>query len=111
MAIHLTAPSPGPGTTVQLKRQVFAAKVRLVRAVLGWSQTELARRIGLTQRAIHKLEQGETEPRRATVQALQAIWREQNIEFEEQADGGLRVRFRPRVFEGVVKSKARRSKS
>jgi ribosome-binding protein aMBF1 (putative translation factor) len=34
----------------------------LVRAVLGWSQTELAQRIGLTQSAIHKLEQGETEP-------------------------------------------------
>jgi ribosome-binding protein aMBF1 (putative translation factor) len=34
----------------------------LVRAVLGWSRTELAQRIGLTQSAIHKLEQGETEP-------------------------------------------------
>ena len=46
----------------QQEQAAFAAKIRLVRAALGWSQTELAQRIGLTQSAIHKLEQGETEP-------------------------------------------------
>ena len=52
-----------------LERQAFAAKIRPTRAVLGWSQTELAQHVGLTQRAIHKLEQGGTEPRRGTVKA------------------------------------------
>jgi transcriptional regulator with XRE-family HTH domain len=59
--------------------------------VLGWSQSELALRVGLTQRAIHKLEQGDTEPRRATVRAIVEVWREQGIEFEDLADGGFRV--------------------
>jgi DNA-binding XRE family transcriptional regulator len=63
----------------------------MVRAVLGWSQTELGRRVGLTQRAIHKLERGETVPRRTTVRAIEAIWREQDIGFENLADGGFRV--------------------
>ena len=56
---------------IRLERHAFAAKIRLARAVLGWSQSDLGRRIGLTQRAIHKLEQGDTEPRRTTVRALE----------------------------------------
>ena len=78
----------------RLERHAFAAKIRLVRAVLGWSQSELGVRIGMTQRAIHKLEQGETEPRRTTMRALEEIWRENNIEFEDLADGGFRVSIR-----------------
>ena len=89
MATHFTAHSRGPGRFVRLERQAFAAKIRLARAVLGWSQSELGRRVGLTQRAIHKLEQGGTEPRRATVHALEQTWREQNIEFEDLAEVAL----------------------
>ena len=63
MAVHLTSVSHDLGEHVRIERHGLAAKIRLARAVLGWSQTELGPRIGLTQRAIHKLEQGETEPR------------------------------------------------
>ena len=76
----------------------FAAKVRLARAVLGWSQTDLGHRIGVTQRAIHKLERGETEPRRKTVDALNEIWRVEKIEFTDRRDGGLEVNIHPRAF-------------
>jgi ribosome-binding protein aMBF1 (putative translation factor) len=34
------------------ERVLFAARVRAARAVLGWSQTELARRTAVTQRAM-----------------------------------------------------------
>src|SRR5262249_36202636 len=78
------------------------------RAVLGWSQSELGLPVGLTQRAIHKLEQGETEPRRATMRAVEFIWREQNIEFEEIGDGGFRVSIRPAVIEPWQPNKVRR---
>ena len=95
MAIHLISHHSFVfGEVVQLERHSFAAKVRLVRAVLGWSQTELGLRIGMTQRAIHKLEKGETAPRRRTIRALQEIWREQDIEFEDLADGGFRLTLR-----------------
>ena len=59
---------------VESERRAFAAKLRIARAVLGWSQTKLAERAGLTQRAVHKLEQGETEPRRMTVYSIEQIW-------------------------------------
>jgi transcriptional regulator with XRE-family HTH domain len=68
------------------ERQVFAAKLRIARAVLGWSQTELGHRIGLTQRAVHKLEQGDTEPRRATVLAVEDALAEAGIAFAECGD-------------------------
>lgn len=111
MAIQLNTQSRGLGEVVRLERQAFAAKVRIVRAVLGWSQTELGRRAGLTQRAIHKLEQGETEPRRATVLALEEIWREQSLEFEDLADGGFRVSIRSTVFVPAPIAQSRRTKS
>jgi transcriptional regulator with XRE-family HTH domain len=107
VAIHLTAHARGLRQIVRLERQAFAAKIRLARAVLGWSQTELGRRVGLTQRAIHKLEQGSTEPRRATVRALDQTWREQNIEFEDRADGGFRVNIRPSAFKPEATTKPR----
>jgi len=91
MALHLTAHSRDLGELVRRERHAFAAKIRMARAVLGWSQTELGLRVGLTQRAIHKLEQGDTEPRRTTIRALEEIWRRQKIEFEDLADGGFRA--------------------
>jgi transcriptional regulator with XRE-family HTH domain len=109
MVAHLTSGSHDLRALVQFERHAFAAKVRLVRAVLGWSQTELGRRIGLTQRAIHKLEQGETEPRRTTLRALEELWRERKIEFENLADGGFRVSIRSTEFK--PKTKTRRTRS
>ena len=63
----------------------------MARAVLGWSQSELGIHVGSTQRAIHRLEQGDTEPRRATVHTIEEVWRDQGIEFEDLADGGFRI--------------------
>ena len=96
---------------VRLERRAFAAKIRLVRAVLGWSQSELGSRVGLTQRAIHKLEQGETEPRRTTVRAIEEIWREQGIEFEDLTNGGFRVHVSPPVLDRPLTAQLRRRRA
>lgn len=84
---------------VRRERQGFAAKIRMTRALLGWSQSEFGLHVGLTQRAIHKLEQGDTEPRRATVRAIEEIWRECGIDLEDLADGGFRVTVRSSLIE------------
>lgn len=89
---------------LRLGRRAFAAKVRMARAVLGLSQSEFGSRVGLTQRAIHKLEQGETEPRRATVHAIEEFWRTESIEFEDMPDGGFRVMVRSAVFDHASSS-------
>jgi len=82
----------------QLERKAFAARLRAARAILGWSQVELASRIGLTQRAVHKLEQGNTEPRRATIRIIEETWRAEGLEFEDIGDGGFRVTVRAKLL-------------
>lgn len=96
---------------VRLERLAFAAKVRMARAVLGWSQGELGFRVGLTQRAIHKLEQGETEPRRSTLRAIEQIWQEEGIEFEDLDGGAFRVTVRTPVLERPATNRARRAQA
>ena len=98
MTIHLPAQIRDLSDLCRLERHAFATKVRLARAVLGWSQSEFGEQVGLSQRTIHKLEQGETEPRRTTVRAMEFIWREQGIEFEDLDDGGFRVSIRSAVI-------------
>lgn len=96
---------------IRLERRAFAAKIRVARAVLGWSQSEFGLRVGLTQRAVHKLEQGETAPRRTTVRAIEEAWRAQAIEFEDLADGGFRVNVRPPVLDRPASVPARRRRA
>jgi transcriptional regulator with XRE-family HTH domain len=95
---------------IRLERLAFAAKLRLSRAVLGWSQSELGFRVGLSQRAVHKIEQGDTEPRRVTVRAIEQIWREEGIEFEDVDGGGFRVTVRAPVLARPSTPKARRER-
>jgi len=107
MAIHLSAHSRDLGELCRLARHAFAAKIRLTRAVLGWSRSELGSRVGLTPRAIHKLEQGEMEPQRATARALEIIWREQNIEFEDFSEGGFGVNIGSALIESSRSTQVR----
>jgi DNA-binding XRE family transcriptional regulator len=95
--------SRDPAALVRRERRAFAAKLRMARAVIGCSQSELALHVGLTQRSVHKLEQGETEPRRATVYAIEYFWREHGIEFEDQIDGGFRVSVRSTLLDVSAK--------
>ncbi|MFN3658831.1 MAG: helix-turn-helix transcriptional regulator [Pseudolabrys sp.] len=94
---------------VRLERRAFAAKLRMARAVLGWSQSELGSRVGLTQRSVHKIEQGETEPRRTTVRAIEQVWAGEGLVFEDLADGGFRVDVRSDLLDRPVGVKARRN--
>jgi hypothetical protein len=72
-------------------RHRFAAKVRAARAILGWSQTELGRRAGLSQRSIYRLEMAAVDIRRSTVVALETVFARAGIDFEPLAGGGFKV--------------------
>lgn len=96
---------------IRLERLAFAAKIRVVRAVLGWSQSEFGFRVGLTQRAIHKIEQRDTEPRRTTVRAIEGVWREAGVEFEDLPDGGFRVSVRSSLLDQPATVQSRRHRA
>jgi transcriptional regulator with XRE-family HTH domain len=72
-------------------RLSFAAKVRAARAVLGWSQAELAERAHLTQRSIHRLEQATSDIRRSTSIAIESEFSRAGIVFESAPGGGFKL--------------------
>jgi DNA-binding XRE family transcriptional regulator len=76
---------------LRLERTAFAAKVRVARAILGISQDHFARQIGLTQKSVHRIEQGIVEPKLRTVIAIQQFWFDHGISFEDLRDGGFRL--------------------
>ena len=98
------------GELLRLERLACAAKLRMSRAVLGWSQSEFGFRVGLSQRAVHKIEQGDTEPRRITLRAIEEVWRDEGVEFEDLDDGSFRVTVRASVLSRPATPKERRQR-
>jgi DNA-binding XRE family transcriptional regulator len=77
--------------TMRLERAAFGAKVRASRALLMLSQDQLAARLGLTQKSVHRIEQGTVDPKTRTLVTIQQFWRDNGISFEELQDGGFRL--------------------
>ncbi len=75
--------------TSKPNRIVLAAKVRAARAVLGWSQTELGKRVGLTQRSVYLLERSAVQVRESTATALETEFRRVGISFTAVDEGGF----------------------
>ena len=88
-----TMPTPRFDLEQQLRveRAAFAAKVRAARAVLGLSQEQFAGHIGLTQKSVHRIEQGAVQPKRQTVLKIQRFWFDRGISFEALRNGGFRL--------------------
>ena len=82
-------PGKSSSKSSEMGRLLFAAKVRASRAVLGWSQTELGRRTGITQRAVYCIENALTRPRKVTEQQIEASFAEVGLVFKFMFDGGF----------------------
>jgi len=76
---------------LRVERIAFSAKVRAARAILGLSQDQFARGIGLTQKSVHRIEQGTVDPKLQTVLKIQRFWAGQGVFFEDLRDGGFRL--------------------
>jgi transcriptional regulator with XRE-family HTH domain len=70
-------------------RQLFAAQIRAGRAVLGWSQTDLGERTGVTQRAIYRVENGASQPRQLTRLRIEKAFGDAGVAFEISQAGGF----------------------
>jgi predicted transcriptional regulator len=69
----------------------FAAEIRAGRAVLGWSQTELAKRTAVTQRAIHCIEQNIVRPRTQTEKRIMEVFTDAGLRFDRLSSGGFKM--------------------
>lgn len=78
-------------SALRLERVAFGTKVRVIRAVFALSQDEFAERVGLTQKSVHRIEQGAVEPKLRTIVTIEKFWCENGIVFEDLPDGGFRL--------------------
>jgi transcriptional regulator with XRE-family HTH domain len=98
MSLYETVRNVAVSPSLAVERQdpaAFATCVRMARAALNWSQHDLARLLGMTQRSIHRIEQGHCEPRRVTVLAIETLLREAGVSFEQDANGAITVAVAP----------------
>jgi transcriptional regulator with XRE-family HTH domain len=66
-----------------------AAQIRGARAMLQLSQVEFSKRVPMSKTNLNHIENG-SDPRRSTLEAIQAAFEAAGIEFSE--DGGVRLR-------------------
>lgn len=77
-----------------------ARQIRAARALLDWSQDDLARATQLSIATIRKIELGYISPRSSTTSALRSSLEEAGIEFTE-AEGVKRRKEGVRIYEGA----------
>jgi predicted transcriptional regulator len=76
---------------------ISGAQVRAARALIGWTQVELARTAGLSEISIKHIERGKTDPRSSTMEAIQVAFEQAGVVFLDAGDtrnGGPGVRLK-----------------
>jgi transcriptional regulator with XRE-family HTH domain len=76
---------------------ITPAQIRAARALLGWKQTDLAERSGVSEISIKNIERGATDPRSSTLGAIEKAFGSAGLIFLDPGDardGGAGVRFR-----------------
>ena len=82
---------------------ITSAQCRAARGLVGWSQQELAKNAGVGTVAIHQLESGTSQPRRATLDVVRRALEAAGVEFIDENGGGPGVRLRKPI--GISKRK------
>ena len=71
--------------------QIFSAQVRAARALLGWSQGQLAERSGVSRNVIARLELGISDARMSTVKNIRAALVDAGIDLVTEPSGKFGV--------------------
>jgi predicted transcriptional regulator len=78
---------------------ITPVQIRAARALIGWTQADLAQASGVSEVAIKNLERGATDPRVSTINNIQAAFETAGVIFLEAGDvrdGGPGVRLKGR---------------
>src|SRR5580700_11727695 len=74
---------------------ITRAQIRAARALVGWTQADLAQASRLSQVAIKNLERGSTDPRLSTINSIETAFDQVGVMFLDAGDtrdGGIGVR-------------------
>ncbi|WP_431861376.1 helix-turn-helix domain-containing protein [Azospirillum sp.] len=79
-----------------LAAMITAAQIRAARAILGWKQTDLAERSGVSEMSVKNIERGASDPRGSTLAKLQSAFEAAGVQFldpgQHSMSGGHGVR-------------------
>jgi predicted transcriptional regulator len=75
---------------------ISAAQCRAARALIEWSQQDLANHAAVGVVTVHQLEAGVSQPRRATLDVIRRALEAAGVEFIDENGGGPGVRLRKR---------------
>lgn len=85
---------------MSVEKASFAALCRGCRAILGWSQSELAEKTQMAVTSIARIEQGAINPRHDTVMSLFRVFQEAGITVsQDNYRGGFSITVDARLFE------------
>lgn len=76
---------------------ISPAQIRAARALIGWKQSDLAAKSGISEISIKNIERGATDPRSSTLSAVQAAFLKAGVVFLDPGDtrdGGAGVRLK-----------------
>jgi transcriptional regulator with XRE-family HTH domain len=73
---------------------ITSEQCRAARALLNWSQQDLAAKSGVGIVTVHQLEAGTNRPRRATIDVVRRAFEIAGIEFIDENGGGPGVRLK-----------------
>jgi transcriptional regulator with XRE-family HTH domain len=73
---------------------ITPGQCRAARALLNWSQQDLAAKSGIGIVTVHQLEAGTNQPRRATIDVVRRAFEGAGIEFIDENGGGPGVRLK-----------------
>ena len=71
---------------------ITGAQCRMARAGLGWSETQLAKAIGVSLATVSRFETGRAQTQPATVEAIQRVLEAAGVEFTAENDDGSGVK-------------------
>lgn len=86
-----------PDAALYQPAMISPAQIRAARALLGWTQVDLAAASGVSEISIKNIERGVTDPRASTLGAIEAAVAKAGVVFlaaGDARDGGAGVRFR-----------------
>ena len=82
------------GDRDEVAKLVNGKQVRAARGLLGWSQSKLAERTGLSLNSVAKFERGEVNTTTGTLMVLVTTLENAGIEFWNEKDGSCGVMLR-----------------
>lgn len=81
---------------------ILIEQIRAARALLGLKQNELAAKAGISTGTLNNIERGfQKDPKLSTLKAIQQALRNEGIEFTEDSDGTIGIRYKLKAKAGV----------